>query len=239
MAEPIRLNKYLAQLGIASRRKADEMITQGRVSIDGETVRTLGVKVDPSSQEIAVDHVPVDKPPSRKDFWAFYKPKNVVTTLKDPEKRPCVGDWVDQMKTHVFPVGRLDFDAEGLLLLTNDGELSNRLLHPRYHVVKTYRIKVKGHPDNLILKKLRSGVKLEDGFIKPKTVKIEKQLKENSWMIIQVTEGRKHLVKRMCLRIGHPVIRLIRVGFGPLTVQDLKPGQMRKLTPQEIKELRG
>lgn len=233
----MRLNKYLAQLGIASRRKADELIAQGRVSINGKQVRQLGVQVHPEQDEVAVDDVPVGKPGKKKHYYALYKPKNVVTTLSDPEKRPCIGDLVELMDTHVFPVGRLDFDAEGLLLLTNDGNISNKLLHPKYHVNKLYRVKVKGHPNKETIGKLRRGVKLEDGFVKPSEVKTEKKLKENAWVQITVGEGKNHLVKRIFMRVNHPVIRLIRTEFGPIKLGDMKPGDLRRLTKQEIQQI--
>ncbi|MCB0271472.1 MAG: rRNA pseudouridine synthase [Bdellovibrionales bacterium] len=237
MSKTLRINKYLAQLGIASRRKADELLAQGRVSINGEVIKQHGVQVDIDQDEVEVDGVVVGKPNRKKHYYALYKPKNVVTTISDPEKRPCVGDLIKTFDTHVFPVGRLDFDAEGLLLLTNDGEASNRMLHPTYHVEKTYRVKVKGVPSKETMAKLAKGIKLDDGFIKPSFVKLEKILKENSWITMTITEGRKHLVKRIWLRLDHPVIRLVRTEFGPIKLLDLKPGEVRKLTPKEIQKI--
>src|SRR5690606_2643139 len=136
----------------------------------------LGFKLESLDQTIEVDGIPIDKPSKKKHYYALYKPKNVVTTLSDPEKRPCIGDLVSLMDTHVFPVGRLDYDAEGLLLLTNDGELSNALLHPKFHVEKTYRVKVKGRPSPETMAKIKKGIKLEDGFAKPTMVKVEQHL---------------------------------------------------------------
>ncbi|MEZ4820284.1 MAG: pseudouridine synthase [Bdellovibrionota bacterium] len=195
------------------------------------------MQVDPLSDEVTLDDVPVGKPGKKKHYYALYKPQNVVTTLSDPEKRPCIGDLVKLMDTHVFPIGRLDFDAEGLLLLTNDGEASNKLMHPRYHVDKTYRVKVKGHPSKETVDKLKRGIKLEDGFVKPSSVKVEKMLKENAWVQMTIAEGKNHLVKRIWLRLKHPVIRLIRTDFGPIRIKDMKPGDLRKLSKVEIEAI--
>lgn len=238
MSKTIRINKYLAQLGVASRRKADELIAQRRVEINGKTVTEMGTQVDPLTQTVSVDGVDVGKPKKgKKHYYALYKPKNVITTLSDPEKRPSVGDMVATLDTHVFPVGRLDFDAEGLLLLTNDGDVAHALMHPSFDVVKTYRVKVKGVPSIETMALLKKGVTLEDGFIKPTSVKIEKALSQNAWIIIKVKEGRKHLVKRIFFRVSHPVIRLIRTDFGPIRLKPLKSGQIRKLNGQEIQAL--
>jgi 23S rRNA pseudouridine2605 synthase len=179
----------------------------------------------------------VDKPNKKKHYYALYKPQNVMTTMEDPAKRPCIGDLVNTMDVHAFPVGRLDFDTEGLLLLTNDGQASHAMLHPKFHVEKTYRVKIKGQPDQDTIDKLRKGVKLEDGFAKPTFLKVEKTLKENTWVIMKLTEGRNHIVKRMWQRMGHPVLKLIRTGFGPVELGNLKVAQIRKLTASEIKAI--
>ena len=235
--EPIRLNKYLARTGIASRRKADELIRQGRVSIDGQVISELGYTLQTKPRSVEVDEVSVDLAAKKRDYYAFYKPKNVVTTMSDPEGRPCVGDYIKQLDKHLFPVGRLDFDAEGLLILTNDGDLAHRLSHPRFEVEKLYQVKIKGKPSPATIEKLKRGVKLEDGFIKPTYVKVVKSLKENTWVDIKVTEGRNHLIKRIWQRLDHFVLKLVRTEFAGITTKNLVPGQTRKLQPGEIQKI--
>jgi 23S rRNA pseudouridine2605 synthase len=234
---PTRLNKYLAQAGIASRRKADEMITQGRVSIGGKTIRELGLVLQEKPKDLEVDGSPVEPVSSKKQYFAFYKPKNVVTTMSDPEDRPCVGDFIRKMDIHLFPIGRLDFDAEGILILTNDGELAHKLSHPSFGIEKKYEVKVKGKPSGETIEKLKRGLKLEDGFVKPTFVKVVKLMKENSWIDIRVTEGRNHLIKRIWLRLKHPVIKLVRSEFAGIKARDLKPGQIKKLQPKDLSHL--
>jgi len=230
----LRINKYLSQMGIASRRKADLLVEKGRVSVNGQVVKQLGLKIDPAVDLVSIDDEPVNRKSPKKTYYMLYKPRNVMTTLSDPEKRPCVGDILPQLQAHVFPVGRLDFDAEGLLLLTNQGDLAHQMLHPKFHVTKTYLVKIKGHPSPETIQKIKRGIKLEDGFIKPEFVKVDKILKENAWVKITISQGRKHLVKRIWQRFDHPVIRLIRTAFGPLQIKSMKPGQIRKLTKDEI-----
>ncbi len=233
----LRLNRALAQAGIASRRKADTLIAAGRVSIDGTIVRKLGTLVDRFKQEISVDGVPLDRPTGEKLYLLMNKPRGVVTTLKDPEGRKTVRDLIP-FEDRIFPVGRLDYDAEGALLLTNDGNLANTLTHPRYEVPKTYHVKVEGFPDGETLAKLRRGVHLEDGFARPRELKLERKTKEHAWFKMVVAEGRNHLIKRLWLRVGHPVIKLTRVDFAWLGIEDLKPGEFRPLSPSEIRKLK-
>lgn len=234
---PTRLNKYLAQAGIASRRKADEMIAQGRVSIEGKVIRELGHVLQKKPVGLEVDGAPVDSVSGKKHYYAFYKPKNVVTTMSDPEDRPCVGDFIRRMDTRLFPIGRLDFDAEGILILTNDGDLAHRLSHPSFNIEKKYEVKVKGKPSPETLDKLKRGLKLEDGFVKPTFVKVVKSMKENSWIEVRVTEGRNHLIKRIWLRLKHPVIKLLRSEFAGIKLKDMRPGEIKKLLPKDISHL--
>lgn len=224
-------------MGVASRRKADELISQGRVSINGEVIDQLGTKINPKGSEIAVDGVPLDPPSKKSRYLLLYKPKNVVTTLSDPEGRPTIRDYLPKQE-RLYPVGRLDYDTDGVLLITNDGDLAHQLAHPSFGIKKTYVAKVKGHPDPATISKLRAGVRLEDGFAKPLSVKFERKTSDNSWYRITVGEGRHHLIKRLWLRLGHPVQKLTRVEFASLKLDYLQPGQCRELSRAEVEKLR-
>lgn len=233
----VRLQKVIADSGLTSRRKAEEMIRQGRVAVNGRVVQELGKKVDPTR-----DHVKVDgrhlKPTPPQVFVLLNKPKGYLSSLNDPAGRPTVRDLLAGVRLRVFPVGRLDFDGEGLLLLTNHGEMAQALLHPRFHVPKTYLVKVKGVLENDEIESLTEGIELEDGRTAPAAVRKIAKARHNSWLEITIHEGRKHQVKRMFETVGHPVLRLKRVRFGPLTLGDLQPGKYRYLTDQETKALR-
>jgi len=233
----IRLQKLIASTGLSSRRKAEMLIASGRVSVNGKVVTELGTKVDP-----ALDHVKVDGKhlTSAQPFvyLMLNKPKNVMSTLDDPGGRDTVKDFLHGVSVRVFPVGRLDFDSEGLMLLTNNGELAQALLHPRYHVPKTYLIKVKGVLTDAEISQLQRGVKLEDGMTSPAVVKKIKRAEANSWLEITIREGRKHQVKRMLEFVGHMVIKLMRVRMGPLALGKLEPGEFRFLTDREANALR-
>lgn len=233
----LRLQKVLAQAGVASRRKAEELIEQGRVEVNGKVVRELGTKVDPQSDILKVDGRLVAER-EKKCYFVLYKPGNMVTTLSDPQGRPTIKDCLKTIRERVFAVGRLDWDAEGALLITNDGELANRLMHPRYQVPRTYLAKVKGEPDAATLQKMRDGVRLEDGFVKPERVDLEKETEKNTWVRLVVHEGRPHLVKRLCAAVGHPVVRLFRPQYAGIGVAGLRPGMWRALTPEEIASLK-
>ncbi len=227
----------MADSGLASRRKAEEMIVQGRVTVNGRVVRELGTKIDPER-----DHVKVDgrhlKPVPPSVFLMLNKPKGYVSSLSDPAGRPTIKDLLTGVGLRVFPVGRLDYDSEGLMLLTNQGELAQALLHPRYHVSKTYLIKVKGVLSEEQITSLERGVELEDGRTAPAAVKKIRKVEENSWLEVTIHEGRKHQVKRMLESVGHPVLKLTRVRFGPLSLGDLPHGQYRYLTDREANALR-
>jgi len=235
----IRLQKVIADAGVASRRKAEELIRQGRVTVNGRVSTEMGLKVDP-----ARDHVKVDgrhlKPAAPKAYVMLNKPGGVLTTLEGPgvEGRFTVQQFLRGVRQRVFPVGRLDYDAEGLLLLTNDGQLAQRLLHPRYHVSKTYLVKVKGVLDDAQIRTLESGVRLEDGLTGPAQVRKVRKTEENSWIELTISEGRTHQVKRMLEVVGHPVLKLKRLRFGPLKLGWLPPGEYRFLTDAEIHRLR-
>ena len=233
----VRLQKLIAGTGLASRRKAEEMIVSGRVMVNGRVVTELGTKVDPGRDHVKVDgkHLSAAQPFV---YLVLNKPKNVMSTLDDPGGRTTVKDYLRGVSVRVFPVGRLDFDSEGLMLLTNNGDLAQALLHPRYHVPKTYLIKVKGVLTDDEIKKLEEGVRLEDGMTSPAHVKKVRKVEANSWLEITIREGRKHQVKRMLETVGHPVIKLMRIRMGPLSLGNLEPGEFRFLTDREANALR-
>ena len=236
-AGAVRLQKLIAGTGIASRRKAEEMIAAGRVTVNGKVVTELGTKVDPVRDHVKVDgkHISAAQPFV---YLILNKPKNVMSTLDDPGGRTTVKDYLRGVSVRVFPVGRLDFDSEGLMLLTNNGDLAQALLHPRYHVPKTYLIKVKGVLTDDEITRLEQGVKLEDGMTSPASVKKVRKVEANSWLEITIREGRKHQVKRMLESVGHPVIKLMRIRMGPLSLGALEPGEFRFLTDREANALR-
>lgn len=233
----IRLQKLIAGTGLASRRKAEELITAGRVMVNGKVVTELGTKVDPVRDHVKVDgrHLSAAQPFV---YMMLNKPKHVMSTLDDPGGRTTVKDFLRGVSVRVFPVGRLDFDSEGLMLLTNNGDLAQALLHPRYHVPKTYLIKVKGVLTDEEIAQLERGVRLEDGMTSPAMLKKVRKVEANSWLEITIREGRKHQVKRMLESVGHPVIKLIRIKMGPLSLGDLQPGEFRFLTDREANLLR-
>jgi 23S rRNA pseudouridine2605 synthase len=232
-----RLQKVLARAGIASRRKAEEFITEGRVEVNGQIVRELGTKVDARKDLIRVDGkliADAEEPV----YLVLYKPAGVVTTLADPEGRPTVATLLKGVPQRVYPVGRLDYDAEGALLLTNDGDLAHKLTHPRFGARRTYLAKIRGRPTEKVLEQLREGVKLEDGMAKPLEVEIQSHAERNTWVRIVVDEGRPHLIKRLFLAVDHPVQRLYRPDYAGINVTGLEPGTWRELSRDEIKLLK-
>lgn len=233
----VRLQKLIASTGLSSRRKAEMLIASGRVSVNGKVVTELGTKVDPSRDHVKVDgkHLTSAQPFV---YLMLNKPKNVMSTLDDPGGRTTVKNFLRGVSVRVFPVGRLDFDSEGLMLLTNNGDLAQALLHPRYHVPKTYLIKVKGVLSDEEIARLERGVRLEDGMTSPAQVKKVRKVEANSWIEITIREGRKHQVKRMLETVGHPVLKLLRIRMGPLPLGDLASGEFRFLTDTETNALR-
>lgn len=235
--EPMRLQKYLARAGVASRRACENVILAGRVSVNGETVTELGTKVIPEKDLVEVDGAAVVLN-ELQVVLMLNKPKGFITSMSDPFSRPCVADLIPvEQYPGIFPVGRLDCDTKGLLLFTTDGELGNRLLHPREHVDKTYRVLVAGHITNEALDALRKGVVLDDGITSPANAVFVKQTKKNTWMLLTIHEGRKRQVRRMCEAVGYPVRELQRISFGPLDLGDLKEGRFRELTLSETRAL--
>lgn len=235
--KPERLQKILSKAGVTSRRKAEGLIIQGRVSVNGKIVRELGSKAVLGKDEICVDGKALE-PESEEVVLALFKPRRCVTTLHDPQGRPTVADFVNNFPMRLYPVGRLDYDAEGLLLLTNDGELAHRLQHPRYKVPKTYLVKVRGHPPAEALTSLQQGVNLEDGITAPAELIVMEEDQKATWLSLTLREGRKHQIKRMCAAVGHPVLRLKRIKVGPIKLDKLRPGQTRRLKSREVRSLR-
>ena len=239
-----RLQKLIAAAGIASRRKAEELITQGRVAVNGQIVTELGSKADPERDHIKVDGKPLRRA-ERHIYLAMYKPKGYVTTGSDPEGRPTVMDLIPQVGARVYPVGRLDYASEGLLLLTNDGELANSLTRAATHVSKTYLVKVSGRPADEDIEKLRRGIRIgsrpgprrfEAVRTAPAQIRLTRKA-ENPWYEVTLIEGKNRQIRRMFEEIGHHVEKIKRVRFGPLTL-NLEPGEVRELTTGELASLR-
>ncbi len=228
-----RIQKILARAGVASRREAERMMLEGRVLVNGKVIDQLGFKADPLKDHIKVDGKRLfgSEP---KITLLLNKPRCYLSTVKDPAGRPTVMDLLKGVKWRVYPLGRLDFDAEGLLLLTNDGDLAYQLSHPKFSIPRTYWAKVEGAPENKELMRLKRGVMLEDGEARVVSTHILRQMEKHCWVEAVVTEGRNHLVKRMFSAIGHPVLKLKRVGFGPIRLGNLSSGHFRYLTPDEI-----
>jgi len=235
-----RLQKALARCGIASRRAAERLIDEGRVTVNGSVVRTQGVRVDPAHDAIKVDGRRVPPPAKVRTYLMLNKPRGYVTTLSDPQGRPTVADLVrDARSVHgrVVPVGRLDFNSEGLLILTDDGDLAFDLMHPANGVPKTYAVKVRGEPAPPTLRRLLAGITLDGKPARPTQVRITRR-GANARLEVTVVEGRKHLVRRLLAAVGHPVSRLKRVRYGPLTLGPLAAGEVRPLLGSEIVSLR-
>jgi 23S rRNA pseudouridine2605 synthase len=231
-----RLQKILAQAGIASRRQAEVLISEGKVEVNGKVVTELGTKVNPDQDRIVVKGKPIQK--EEKRTFLFYKPLYVISSMHDPQGRKVVPDFFRKINERVYPVGRLDFDTEGLLLVTNDGELANHLLHPRFEVEKQYVATVKGIPDESSLEQLRNGVYLEDGLTAPAEVKLLQKRDDDSKIKLTIHEGRNRQIRRMCKVIGHPVMHLVRTRLANLTVKGLKRGEYRELSAAEVKGLK-
>lgn len=226
----------MAHCGVASRRACEELIVAGRVQVNGRTVQELGFQVDPDRDEVRVDGR-VIRPPARLCYYILHKPAGYVTTVSDPQGRPTVMSLVPSSE-RVYPVGRLDLDTEGLLLLTNDGPLAHRLTHPRYGVRKVYLAQVAGLVGPETVERLRRGVVLEDGPTAPARVRVVGQDKESTVLELEISEGRKRQVRRMCQAVGHPVLYLKRIAFGPLRLGRLPLGACRLLTDAEVAALR-
>ena len=255
----IRLQKILSQAGVASRRASERLIEEGRVSVNGRTVREMGVKADPQADDIRVDGRRL-RAPERHRYILLNKPAGVVTTRSDPQRRQTVLDLLGGVREYVYPVGRLDYDSEGLLLLTNDGDLAARLTHPRHEVERTYEAYVAGTPDEEAIGKLRRGIPLDGRRTMPADVKLlsrpapdkrpaarkgppgegekVRDKRANGVLLITIREGRNRQVRRMCEAVGHPVRKLRRVRIGPITDRRLRVGEWRELTRHEVEKLK-
>ncbi len=234
-----RLQKILARAGVASRREAERWILAGRVTVNGTVVRKLGSQADPARDAVKVDGKRV-KLTAAPVYYALHKPPGILTTLHDPEKRPDLSSLTARLgeKQRVFPVGRLDFNSSGLLLLTNDGALAQRLTHPRFGVKKVYRVKLSECPDEKDLALIRKGIRLEDGMTAPARVRVVEKLKKNAWIEIEIHEGRNRQVRRMFAALGYFVEKLIRTRVGPVLLGPLAPGAVRPLSQVEINALK-
>jgi 23S rRNA pseudouridine2605 synthase len=234
--EGIRLQKVLADAGIGSRRQCEQLIADGRVTVDGKTIGWFGARVDPERAIIHVDGRRVQTRAAMR-YYAVNKPRGVVSTMSDPEGRATLADYVTDVPERLFHVGRLDTDTEGLILLTNDGELSHRLTHPKYGVAKTYLAEIPGPVKRDLGKRLQEGMRLSDGWAKADRFRVVEELGRRVMVEVTLHEGRKHIVRRLLAGAGHPVRRLARTEFGPIRLGPLRPGTIRALTQREIGEL--
>lgn len=233
----MRLQKYLALSGVASRRASEKLIAQGHVAVNGCVVTEMGVQVDELADQITLDGAPVHLE-QEKHYLAYYKPVGEVTTAADPEGRATVMDKFQDYPVRLYPVGRLDFDSEGLLLLTNDGDMMNNLLHPSREVNKTYLAKVSNRVEEEAIRRLRAGVQLDGRLTSPAQVRVVRYESFATVLLVTIHEGRYRQVRRMFEAVGHQVVQLKRVGFGPILLGDLPRGQWRQLTPGEVRKLK-
>ncbi len=231
-----RLNKYLSHAGVGSRRHCDDMILHGRVKVDREIVRQLGTRIDPENQQVLIDGQPLQA--ERLVYWLVNKPRGYLCTNHDPAGRPRALDLVEHVSERVYTVGRLDEDSEGLLLLTNDGDLAFRLMHPRFGVYKTYLVQVAGKPSREDVEQLLKGIWLSDGHVKAKRVKRLKTQGDSTWLEIVLAEGKNREIRRMLARLEHKVMRLKRIAIGPIKLDRLPKGKSRKLKAEEVERLR-
>ncbi len=230
-----RLQKVIAHAGIASRRKAETLITEGHVKVNGEVVKELGTKVD-SGDEVKVDEVPIAR--EELVYYLLYKPRGVITAVTDDKHRKTVVDLLEGVTERIYPVGRLDYDTSGLLLLTNDGDLDNRLTHPKYEVDKTYVAKVKGILTNDDMRRLRTGIHLDGRKTASAKSTVIRTNHNSSIVSLTIHEGRNHQVKKMFMALGHPVEKLSRQSYGFLNLDGMQPGDYRRLRPHEVEELK-
>ncbi|HSE42178.1 MAG TPA: pseudouridine synthase [Acidobacteriota bacterium] len=231
----VRLQKILSQAGVTSRRKAEEFIRQGRVRVNGKVIYELGTKADPDRDEIHFDGKKIE-PKQPRISVLLNKPDGYITSLRDPEGRPTVAKLVDNLPVRLYPVGRLDYHTEGLLILTNDGELAQQIEHPSHQIEKVYLAKVKGIPHPNELKRLREGIVIEGRKTLPATIKIV-ETRKNAWIEVVIREGRQNQIRKMFDVIGHPVLKLKRIAIGSLRDDNLKPGEYRMLKSSEIRRL--
>ena len=232
-AQGVRLQRVLAAAGLGSRSACEQLIEEGRVEVDGKKVVVQGMRVDPKKAVIKVDGLRIASAPDHV-YLVLNKPKGVVSTMSDPEGRPSLQEYVGDREARLFHVGRLDQDTEGLILLTNDGDLAHRLSHPSFGVEKTYLAEVTGPVARDVGKRLKQGVELEDGLVQVDSFRLVSQVGSRVMVEVKLHEGRKHVVRRMLTEVGHPVTQLVRTDLGPISLGNLKPGKQRKLSQQEI-----
>jgi 23S rRNA pseudouridine2605 synthase len=233
----IRLQKALAEAGVASRRACEGLITEGRVSVNGVQITALGTKVDPINDELSVDGETINANKS-KTYLIFNKPIGVLSTMSDPEGRPSLGDYFKERSERLFHVGRLDKESEGLIVLTNDGEIAHRATHPSYGLIKKYIVEIEGHLTPSQVGQLKSGIRLEDGLARALEVTVLREpTPKNAWIEVSIHEGRYHIVRRMFEELELPVLRLIRTEFGPLNIGETKVGRWRHLNHSELENL--
>lgn len=231
-----RLQKIISAAGIDSRRHAEKLITAGRVSVNGEVVRELGVKADPQKDVIRIDGNTISVE-NTLYYIALHKPAEYITAMSDPQNRPTVVDLIRDVPERVYPIGRLDYDSSGLLLLTNDGDFAQKIQHPSFQIPKTYRAKISGRLSSEEFKQISKGVSLPDGVFKPENMKIEKTNDKSCWLCLTLREGKNRIIRRGFEAAGHPVARLVRESIGNITLKGLKEGEWRSLTGQEIRQL--
>lgn len=234
--EKTRLQKWMATCGVASRRHSEAIIAQGRVTVNGQVVREQGLQIDPEKDRVAVDGRVLEAPTSYA-YYLYDKPEGLITTAHDPQGRPTIFDALPELRQQVVPVGRLDRDTSGLLLLTNDGELTYRLTHPSYHVNKRYEVTVKGFISDRALRQLVKGIDLEDGRTAPAEVQLLHRSQGKSKIALTIHEGRKRQVRRMCQAVGYPVLALRRTEVAGLGLSKIAEGEVRPLTAQEVQQL--
>lgn len=235
--QPVRLQKLIAEATDLSRRAAERAIAAGEVKVNGRIVKTLGTKVYPDRDRVSLRDQLLQRPSKKRIYLAYYKTKNTIVSKYDPEGRITIWDKLKDLKWDLNSAGRLDYDSEGLLILTNDGGLINHLTHPSHEIWKTYEAKIKGMPRDADLAKLREGVNFDGISYLPSVVKILRQDGRNTWLQIQIREGKNRQVRKMCAAIGYDVLKLKRVAIGNVWLKDLKPGAWRRLTIGEIKNL--
>lgn len=233
-----RLQKILSRAGLCSRRQAEEMIRQGLVAVNGEVVRELGTRADPRQDEIRVEGRLISTSLEEPQYIALHKPVGVLSAAKDGTGRPLVVDLVQEIPERLYPVGRLDYNSEGLILLTNDGEFANLMTHPRYQIPRLYRIKLKGIPERATVAQALEGVRCEGERLKVLRLELCEQLGKNSWWDAELHEGKRQHLRRLFEALGHPVLRLIRVRFGAVSLGDLPPGKWRHLRASEVRALK-
>jgi 23S rRNA pseudouridine2605 synthase len=231
-----RLQKIIAAAGVSSRRVAEQMILEGRVTVNDGIIRQLGAKADIDADEIRVDGKLI-LPEMSKVYLMLHKPRGYMTTLHDPEGRAVVTDLLSGISERIFPVGRLDYNSEGLLLLTNDGDFSQRVQHPRFKIPKTYMVKIDGNLTKNEVRVLSEGLRLPDGNFKPESLQIERINRKSSWLVLTIAEGRNRVIRRGLESLGHPVVRLIRTAIADISLGNMKTGTFRHLTKKEVKHL--